>query len=124
MDITTTIDTYFAAWNEPDADARTKLASDVLSATARYVDPLADVEGPAGFAAMAGAVQAQFPGHSVRLASALDQHHDQVRFAWELASADGTVVVEGIDVVDVDADGKLGRVAGFFGVRPEVAAKV
>ena len=56
MDITTVISTYFQAWNEPDEQQRSTLAASALAEGARYVDPVADVEGPDGFASMVGAV--------------------------------------------------------------------
>ncbi len=122
MSIETSIETYFAIWNEPDADKRTELGRTVWTDGARYVDPLSDVAGADGFSAMVGNVQEQFPGHALRLASGLDAHHDQVRFAWEMVTADGNVTIAGLDVAEVDGSGKLRSVAGFFGVAPDPAS--
>jgi hypothetical protein len=81
-----------------------------------------EAEGHATLAAMVGGVQAKFPGHRFRRRSGVDTHHDQLRFAWDLVSPDGSVVVAGIDVGALAADGRLQRIAGFFGEAPAMAA--
>jgi len=48
-------------------------------------------------------------------------HHDQLRFAWELAAPNGAVTVAGIDVGALASDGRLHRITGFFGELPEEA---
>jgi hypothetical protein len=54
--------------------------------------------------------------------SGVDTHHDQVRFGWELAAPNGSVVVSGIDVGGLAPDGRLRRITGFFGELPKDAA--
>jgi len=71
---------------------------------------------------MVTGVQARFPGHRFRRVSGIDIHHDQLRFAWELVAPDGAVVVAGIDVGVLAADGRLRRITGFFGALPAEAA--
>jgi hypothetical protein len=115
MDATGVIDRYFRTWNETDTDRRQELAASVWAAEARYVDPMADVEGPRSFADMVGATQEQFPGHTFKLASAVDQHHDKVRFAWDMVGSDGSVVMSGVDLAEVGADGLFTAMTGFFG---------
>jgi hypothetical protein len=49
------------------------------------------------------------------LASAPDAHHDQLRFTWQLEPVTGgEVVAIGHDYATLAADGRLGRVVGFF----------
>jgi len=67
-------------------------------------------------------VQAKFPGHRFRRRSGVDAHHDQLRFAWDLISPDGAVVVAGIDIGALAADGRLERITGFFGEAPALTA--
>jgi hypothetical protein len=121
-DITNIIDEYFAAWNETDAARRGERSCSVWTETGRYVDPLSDTTGPDEFAAMAGAVQQQFPGVTLRRTSAIDAHHDQARFAWAGVDEDGTVVLAGIDVAVIAPDGRLAAISGFFGDTEAVAA--
>jgi hypothetical protein len=81
-----------------------------------------EAEGHAGLSEMVTGVQARFTGHRFRRVSGIDTHHDQVRFAWELVAPDGAVVVGGIDIGALAADGRLRHIAGFFGAPPAALA--
>jgi SnoaL-like domain len=116
--ITTVVDTYLAMWNETDLGERALLIERAWTAEGRYSDPLQEVEGHVALSKMVDAIQARFPGHRFRRQSGVDAHHDQVRFAWDLAGPDGTVVVAGLDLGEVAADGRLRRITGFFGDLP------
>ena len=116
--LTTTVDTYLSAWTEPDANRRAQLIQQVWAADGRLIDPPLAAEGHTGISDMMAALQGQFPGHRFRRASGIDAHHDYVRFAWELVSADGSVALAGLDVAELAADGRLRRITGFFGPLP------
>jgi hypothetical protein len=121
-DLTTTIDTYLAAWTEPDPARRTALVAQVWAGDGRLIDPPLTAEAHDGISAMMAALQGQFPGHTFRRASGIDEHHGQFRFAWELVGPDGAAALSGIDVGEIGADGKLSRIAGFFGDLPAASA--
>lgn len=121
-DPTTTVDTYIDAWNEADAARRQELIEAAWAADGRYVDPALAAEGHAGISEMVDGVHAQFPGHRFRRTSEVDEHNGLVRFGWELVAEDGTVSVAGIDVGVLGEDGRLQRIAGFFGELAAVAA--
>jgi hypothetical protein len=114
-DLTDTIDTYLAAWSEQDDAARAELVGRVWADDGRLVDPPMAASGHAEISGMHAALQGQFAGHTFRRASAVDAHHDAVRFAWELVGPDGTVAIKGLDVGEVGEDGRLRRITGFFG---------
>ena len=117
-DVTSTVDTYLAMWNEPDPGRRADLIERAWTDDGRYVDPVQEATGHAALSEMVAAVHAQFPGQRFRRLSGVDVHHDQVRFAWELAAPEGAVTVAGIDVGVVDGDGRLRSITGFFGDPP------
>jgi hypothetical protein len=119
VDVTTTVDTYLAMWNEPDRATRLALIERAWTTEGRYVDPVQEAQGHDALSAMVDAIQAQFPGQRFRRQSGVDAHHDQVRFAWDLAAADGAVTVAGIDVGVVADDGRLVSITGFFGEPPQ-----
>jgi len=121
-DVKTTVDTYLAMWNEADPTRRAKHIERAWTDDARYVDPMLEAAGHAALSEMVTGVQARFPGHRFRRVSGIDIHHDQLRFAWELVAPDGAVVVAGIDVGVLAADGRLRRITGFFGALPAEAA--
>jgi SnoaL-like domain len=117
-DIKATVDTYLAAWNETDADVRAKLVEQAWAPDGRYVDPLLEAQGRQAISDMVAGVHEQYPGQRFRRLSGIDAHHDQVRFAWELAAPGGVVTVAGIDVGELGPDGRLRRITGFFGDLP------
>jgi len=109
------IDAYCAAWNEPDRARRREMLSAVWRAEATYTDPTAHVAGVDQLVAHIEKVLARRPGARVIRTSAVDAHHGFVRFAWRVVQADGTLLPEGIDFAEVDNDGAIRGVVGFFG---------
>jgi hypothetical protein len=122
VDVASLVDTYIDMWNETDPDRRAELIATAWTDGGAYTDPLLEATGAAALSEMVAGVHAQLPGHRFRLTSGIDSHHDHHRFGWELAAADGTVAVEGIDVAELAPDGRLARITGFFGALPELAA--
>jgi hypothetical protein len=111
--IATVVDSYIAAWNEPDPERRRALVGATWTEDGTYLDPLMAGSGTDGIAEMIGAAQAQFPGHRFVLSAGPDAHNDVVRFAWRLKGADGPVAA-GTDFATVAADGRLRAVTGFL----------
>jgi hypothetical protein len=63
-------------------------------------------------------VHATYPGFTIDRVSGIDQHGAQVRFAWQLAAADGSPLVSGLDVGELADDGRFARIASFWGDLP------
>ncbi|MFF7595356.1 nuclear transport factor 2 family protein [Streptomyces mirabilis] len=106
---------YFEAWNATDRDALAKAVAAAWSTDGSYTDPLAEVRGHEGIAAVIAAAHEQFPGFSFRPAGPVDGHHDIARFGWELVNvADGTAPVAGFDVITLDGEGRIRSVHGFL----------
>lgn len=122
IDATATVDTYIAMWNESDPGKRAALIERAWTSDGRYLDPQLKADGAAAIGGMVAAVHERFPGHRFRRVSGVDQHHDQIRFGWELFAPDGSVTVGGIDIGELTADGRLRRIIGFFGPLPEETA--
>ncbi len=114
-DLTATVDTYLSAFGEPDRGRRAGLIDAAWAVDGRLLDPPLTGEGHDGISDMADVLQQHFAGHRFRRVSAVDAHHDQLRFAWELVAPDGTVALTGLDVGEVAEDGRLRRITGFFG---------
>jgi hypothetical protein len=117
-DLATTIDTYLAAYNEPDPATRLTLVAESFHPEGRLIDPPLDGSGHAGISDMMRAVQEQFPGHALRRVTGVDEHHGYFRYGWELVGPAGDVVLAGTDVGELDGWGLLARVTGFFGPLP------
>jgi hypothetical protein len=117
-DLSTTIDTYLEAYGEPDGNRRIALIEQVWAPDGHLFDPPIDGAGHTGIDQMFAAVQSQFAGHTFRRSTGIDAHHGIARYGWELVAGDGSVTLAGMDVAVVGDDGKLTRVAGFFGDLP------
>lgn len=114
-DLDHVIDHYLAAYGEPDPARRGAAVQRAWAADAQLIDPPLAAEGHAQIAAQTDALLAQFPGHRFRRASPVDSHHGYARYAWQLLDRGGQVALEGTDFVQLDDDGRLRRVVGFFG---------
>ncbi|HEY7047348.1 MAG TPA: nuclear transport factor 2 family protein [Jatrophihabitantaceae bacterium] len=110
----TVVDGYFAMWNETDADKRREIIAATWVDDASYVDPMFTAAGHDGLDALAAGAQQQFPGHTFRLTTPVDVHHDRARWGWDLVSPDGNPVVIGVDYAVLSDDGRLREITGFF----------
>lgn len=106
---------YCAAWNEPDPDQRDRMLQQVWAADATYTDPTVHLVGRRELVRHIDNVLTRYPGSSIVMTSALDAHHGVGRFAWKKVLADGSSLPEGVDFAEIDGDGKLSRIVGFFG---------
>ncbi|MFF0445610.1 nuclear transport factor 2 family protein [Streptomyces sp. NPDC004609] len=111
----TAVARYFEAWNAQGAEDIAKAVADAWTEDGTYTDPLADVSGHAGVAAVIAGAHEQFPGFEFRQLGEVDGHHSIARFGWELVSvADGSAPVAGFDVIELAEDGRIRRVFGFL----------
>lgn len=111
-------DTYLAAWNETDRDARDSLLASSWDSSAEYVDPLAAVEGIDAISEVIGAVHSQYPGFVFSPVGDLDSHHDVARFQWGLGLPGEEPAVVGFDVMTTSPEGDILSVAGFIDKMP------
>jgi len=112
---------YIDTWNETDPSARRAAVDQLYTEDARYEDPMGIAEGREAIAALIGAVQQQFPDFRFRLAGAVDGHHDQARFGWELGPAGSPAPIVGFDVAVSDTSGRIQTVLGFLDKVPAPA---
>jgi len=109
------IDSHLAAYCDPDPTRRAELIAAVWHRDGSLVDPPFEGTGHADIAAMTDVVLTHYAGHTFRRTTAVDSHHNFARYGWDLVGADGTVAVNGTDVVEFDGDGRLVNLVGFFG---------
>ena len=116
--IETLVDRHLAAYCDTDAARRAGTIRAIWNSEGRLVDPPFESRGHQGISDQAATLLSQFPGHRFERTTAVDAHHQTLRYGWRLVSPAGAAVVEGIDVADLDVDGRLCRVVGFFGAQP------
>jgi len=111
---------YGRAWNERDPEARAELLRAALAADCRYVDDEFAGTGVDGISAVIGEYHRRVAGFRIRLTSAVEAHHDVLRFTWRYdGEVDGEAVkVEGADTILLDGDGRMRLIVVFFGARP------
>ena len=115
MDLADLIDRYCSVWSEPDAGRRQAVLNTLWGEGAAYTDPRVHAEDGAALLSHISKVQASRPGSKVIRTSAIDDHHGIARFAWRAIAADGALLVDGIDIAFISADGnRIERIIGFF----------
>jgi hypothetical protein len=118
MDTSETVAAYCAAWNEPDEGRRTALLEASFSEEGRYQDPMGIAEGRAALVAHIGGFHAGFPGRVIDQASGVDALDGAgLRWAWVMRHGD-QIELEGMDFAELAPDGRIQRIAGFFGPFP------
>jgi hypothetical protein len=113
--ITAIVDRYCNAWSEPDAARRQQLLDGVWADDGTYTDPLSHVSGRAALSSLIDGFLKQYPSARMVLSSAVDMHHDRLRFNWKFVAGDGSVAMEGMDFGEIGPDNRLRRIVGFFG---------
>ena len=107
-------DRYLAAWNEPDADRRNALIAKAWEPDGTYLDPMFASESHAGISEMIAGFLGAYPGHTFTRVGEVEEHHDRLRFRWQLTNADGEVQMLGTDIATRAPGGLLAEIVGFF----------
>jgi hypothetical protein len=105
---------YGAAWLETDPDRRLALLEAAWAIDAVYCDPSDHVAGRAALATHIENTQSMLPGGRVQITTTPVRHHDSAFFRWAIVDAEGSTVLTGFDVVQLDAAGRIARLTGFF----------
>ena len=114
MNETDGIGAYGEAWLETDPERRIALLERAWATGAVYCDPLAFVEGREALSQHIGETQAGLSGGRIEVTAEATRHHDSAHFPWAISDADGTTVLTGFDVVQLDDAGRITRLTGFF----------
>jgi hypothetical protein len=112
--------TYGAAWAEADEAKRRELLDTAWAEQGTYLDPTGRADGREALVQHIGGFQQVMAGHRIDVASGVDEHDGYLRFAWKMIGPDGAELMEGVDFGQLDADGKIKSIVGFFGPWPEV----
>ncbi len=117
---------YSEAWQTPDGASRRDLVERCLAPDASYTDPAYEMHGREAISEHIGrslsgeAYDGAVAGGRIPFSSGADQHHGMLRFTWVLLDPEDRPILEGIDFVELAADGRLQRITGFFGALPPI----
>ncbi|WP_112241724.1 nuclear transport factor 2 family protein [Kribbella monticola] len=114
----TVADQYFAMWNCDDAEARAKLIAELWVDEAMFVDPTFEVTGHDGLSKTVETAHQMFPGYRFTRTGSIDEHHNRLRWTWELAAEGQPAVAGGTDLVTLAPSGKIVEVVGFIDFAP------
>ena len=118
------VDLYGAAWAEPDEERRRDLLERAWAEDGVYTDPSAEVKGREALVAHIGGFLEQAQGGRIVITSQVDHHHGtRLRFSWAMQSAAGQTLAEGMDYGELDEDGRLKLIVGFFGPFPPLESE-
>lgn len=110
-----TWDTYTSAWQAPDAEGKTLALEASVDAACVYVDPLTRAEGRDALVAYMTDFHRQVPGGFFRTTS-FRAHSARSVTTWEMCSADGSAIGDGISYGEYGPNGRLLAMTGFFDV--------
>lgn len=121
MDAKAAVETYGSAWDEADDDKRRALLEQAWAEDGLYIDPSGRADGREALVKHIAGFQKTFGGHRIELTSGIADHNGYVSFAWKMSGPDGSTVMEGCDFGELDGDGRLKLIVGFFGPWPEAS---
>lgn len=107
-----------AAWNEADSAKVRIHLENALGVNIRFVDSSIDVSGIDGFEENVHEVKLKIPRAVYSRTSGVDSQHGFHRYHWAIHQ-DGKLLIDGFDVTQIDEQGKVACVIGFFGKIPE-----
>jgi hypothetical protein len=114
LDVEGVVRAYVAAWNTADVDERRRLLVTCWADEGCYADPTVDLRGRESLVQHVSRFHERWPGAVIEHGRRIDAHHGWCRFAWRVASAEGTTLREGVDFGTLGPDGRLVRIVGFF----------
>ena len=109
------IEKYDQAWNASDAHERRRLLEAALTDDCEMVEPRGRFPGREAILDRINGFSDRFPGARVDITTSVDEHNGFARYGWRIVDGEGNSVLEGIDVVERAADGRLRKVVMFFG---------
>jgi SnoaL-like domain len=107
--------TYVAAWNDPDPDAKRSLLGAAVAADCTYTDPLSRCSGWDELITAMLDFHRQVPGARF-VTSRFLAHSGSSVATWQMCNTEGVVIGDGISLGQYDVSGKLRVLTGFYEV--------
>ena len=112
-------DAMLAAWNERDPEKIRSHLDAALAPDVVFADPDNYTVGVDAFEDMVRRFREKWPNAKSERTSGFDTHHNRYRYHWLVTVAEGQAL-PGMDVAEIDDQGRVVRVDGFFGPIPRL----
>ena len=109
------IESYDQAWNAVDSDHRRRAVELCLTEDCELIEPRGTFSGRNAILDRINGFAERFPGARVEITTNVDEHHAVARYGWRIVDNEDKHLLDGIDVVDRDGEGKIRRIVMFFG---------
>ena len=123
MDTNAVVEAYVRAWHEDDETTRRRLLDESWAADGVYCDPNSIVVGRDALLEHIAEFREQRPDVRIEVRSGIDEHGTHFRFGWATVDGAGSDLRDGIDVGQLDDDGRIASIIGFFGPLPPRAGE-
>ncbi|MBC8069149.1 MAG: nuclear transport factor 2 family protein, partial [Deltaproteobacteria bacterium] len=108
------VERYLAVFNGDEPQTRMTAIREIFADDASYTDPHISLRGAHAIAGFVSDLRVRLPGARFALAGAIDSHHDQARFRWQVeVPSSPDPIASGFDVITVAA-GRIRSVYGFI----------
>jgi len=108
------LEKMMSIWNTSDADKIRSISEEIFTDDMHFVDPNYNIVGVDAFVDMVHAVHKKIPGAVYSHVGDCDSHNNLYRYHWEI-HLNGKLIMPGFDVAELNDDGKIVKVIGFFG---------
>ena len=112
------LERMLAMWNEHDLGKIRGYVDEIFTGDVFFVDPANSIVGRAAFEKMVKDFRVRLPAAVCSHSTGFDTHHGLHRYHWEIHQEDA-LLISGFDVTQIDPDGRISRVEGFFGDIPK-----
>jgi hypothetical protein len=118
VDTAELVSAYVRAWHERDQATRRRLLEETWADDGVYTDPGGTIEGREALIEAIVDFQERRPDVRIEVRSRVDAFGVHFRFVWATVDGAGEVLREGVDVGQLDDDGRIVSIIGFFGLMP------
>lgn len=108
------VDAFLRAWGEKDRESRRALLESCVTPAISFRDAYSATDGLDDMLANLEAVQVFLPGITLSRAGDVRLSHGTALAEWTAKRENGDPAGKGVNVFDLDPDGRIARVAGFW----------
>jgi uncharacterized protein YndB with AHSA1/START domain len=114
-DLAARVDRFFAAWAEPDGEARRRALEESVTDDVSFLDAYATISGREELLIHIDGIRMHMPGTTIVREGAPHQCQGVGIVRWSARGPDGSARGGGTNVLELAPDGRLAKVVGLWG---------